>query len=331
MKRTLLLIAFIFFITINGNSQSYGFTKTTANYTAITNSISINNGVIWDDPDYSIPTGFTYQLFGSSYDSIYMGVGLGGYIVPSKDLSRLPMPLILLTSADLVDRGELSSNNISLSPLSYSTSGNVGSRIFKLQYNNAGFYNDIYTNQGLSTDYINMQMWIYESNGNIEYHFGASNVTQPFLDYDGSGPSHGLSPSIDIPTAKLSNNSILLTGLANSPNAVIDSTYIKVNGTPPNGTVYRFINGGTVSVKELLQSNQINLAIYPNPTTQAVSMNIDQNDLISNIVSIYNMNGQLVSIKEYQSNIEVSELNNGTYFLEVFTKEGRGVAKFIKQ
>ena len=48
-------------------------------------------------------------------------------------------------------------------------------------------------------------------------------------------------------------------------------------------------------------------------------------------VSIYNVNGQLVSIKEYQSQIDVSELNNGTYFMEVITKDGRGVSKFIKQ
>lgn len=331
MKKTVLFIVSAFLISFSASSQTYGFLKTTGTYTNLTNTTSVNNGQIWDDPNYSFPTSFTYQLFGNTYDSIFMGVGLGGYLIPSKDLSAIPMPLILLTSADLVDRGELSLNNLSISPISFTTIGTSGNRIFKLEYRNAGFYNDIFTNQGVSTDFINMQVWIYESSGNIEYHFGPNNVTQPIISYDGLGPSHGLSPNLNVNSSDLSNNSILLTGLANSPSAVIDSTYLRVDGTPANGTIYRFVNGGAVSVLEFTKSDKLSFGVFPNPAITNITLDIEQKELISNVVSIYSVNGNLIGIKGFEKNINVSDLNSGTYFLEVLTEQGRAIAKFVKK
>lgn len=332
MMKKLLFITTAFLTTAVGvNAQTYGFTKTTATYSDLTNATSLNNGQVWDDPDLSISTGFSYQLYGNAYDSLYLGFGVGGTYSTSRLFFSSPFPAIFMTTADLIDRGYDSPNQVSVSPISYKVEGTAGSRIFKLEFKNAGFYEDLNANQGVSTDYINMQLWLFENSGNIEYHFGPNSVTQPLLVYDTTGPAHGLSSNIDVFNFQISKNSIFLEGAANNPTAFQDSAFRVVNGTPPNGTVYRFINGGTVSVDELIQSNQINLSIYPNPTTKVVSMNIDQSDLISHTVSIYNVNGQLVSIKEYQSQIDVSELNNGTYFMEVITKDGRGVSKFIKQ
>jgi hypothetical protein len=331
MKKSLLLLTSVVLFVWNTKAQTYGYVTTSATYTDLTNSTSINNGQVWDDPDTSIAVGFTYQLFGNNYDSLYFGLGVGASLTPTKNLMSNPLPIIFLSSADIIDRGENSPNQVSLSPISYRTEGTVGSRIFKLEYKNAGFFDELYSGSGTSTQFINMQLWIYESSGDIEYHFGPSNVTQPSLVYDSVGAVHALIPNLDYLNQVISTNSILLEGPADNPTPFKDSTLRVVTGTPSNGTVYRFINGGSVSVKELVKNaDQLTFELFPNPVVDFITMNLEVTDLISNVISIYNTNGQLVSIKGFEKRINLSDLSQGTYFVEAITKEGRAIAKFIK-
>ncbi len=75
-----------------------------------------------------------------------------------------------------------------------------------------------------------------------------------------------------------------------------------------------------------------NLKIYPNPTTGIINFEtpIPEN---SNI-SIYNIQGKLVrsvSISEFTSNFNVSDLNNGIYFIKIYNdKMNSGVYKVVK-
>ncbi len=331
MKKTLLIICSVVILGLNLNAQTYGYATTSATYTDLTNASTINNGQVWDDPDTAIATGFTYQLFGNNYDSLYLGFGVGATFTTSENLQSQPAPFIFLSSADIIDRGENSMNQVSLSPISHKVEGTTGNRIFKLEYKNAGFYEELYSGNGNSTQFINMQLWIYETSGDIEYHFGPSNVTQPFLVYDSIGAIHGLVPDVDLITGSASLNSIFLEGSANNPIPFKDSTLRVVNGTPSNGTVYRFINGGNVSLNELTKTNQLSFSVFPNPTTDYISIDLALNDLVSTIVSIYDINGKFVSIKGFEKTINISDLEAGTYFLEIITKDGRGIAKFMKQ
>tara|TARA_R110002049_G_scaffold171016_3_gene337613 strand:- start:6194 stop:7189 length:996 start_codon:yes stop_codon:yes gene_type:complete len=330
MKKTLLFIASAFLIALNANSQTYGYATTSATYTNLVNPTSVNNGMTWDDPDTSISTGFTYQLFGNNYDSLYFGFGLGSYLTPLRNPFAQIIPIIGLSSADIIDRGAFSTSQTSLSPISTKVEGASGNRIFKLEFRNAGFYGDL-DDDGISTDFINMQLWIYENSGDIEYHFGPSNVSQPLLAYDTVGAVHSLIPNVDIFNGQVSPNSILLEGPANNPIAYKDSSFRVVTGTPASGTVYRFINGGSVSLKELVKNaDQLTFEVFPNPAVDFISLNLELTDLISNVVSIYNMKGQLVSIKGFEKRINLSDLNQGTYFIEAITNEGRAIAKFVK-
>ena len=86
---------------------------------------------------------------------------------------------------------------------------------------------------------------------------------------------------------------------------------------------------GTASIKE--QNAVKALAIYPNPTSTAISLPIAANELL-----VYNSFGQVVlQAKEIvaQQPILVSQLNSGLYFVAVFDKEKNkiGVGKFYKE
>jgi len=72
----------------------------------------------------------------------------------------------------------------------------------------------------------------------------------------------------------------------------------------------------------------IDFSIYPNPTTDNLYIN-QMNNLTK--VEIINMNGQLVFSKNKNlEKINVSRLQNGMYFLKVFTENGSNSKKFVK-
>ncbi|MDO5655921.1 MAG: hypothetical protein Q4G27_07255 [Flavobacteriaceae bacterium] len=85
-----------------------------------------------------------------------------------------------------------------LSPISYVLEGEIGTRIFKMQYSNIGFREDIEANN-ISTDFANFQLWLYESTNIIEVHFGESLITDNSLDFQGNpGPFVALIPEFQI-------------------------------------------------------------------------------------------------------------------------------------
>ena len=80
--------------------------------------------------------------------------------------------------------------------------------------------------------------------------------------------------------------------------------------------------------RELLET----ISIYPNPTADKVTLNSERFTL--NNVMVYDINGQLVcklSINDMTSDIDLSELRPGTYFLHVSTDRGNAVMKVVKK
>jgi len=87
---------------------------------------------------------------------------------------------------------------------------------------------------------------------------------------------------------------------------------------------------------ELLSSENFNensFAIYPNPATTI--LNIENNDVIITNISIYDISGRLVysnkSITSEVSNINIQNLNEGIYFINIMDEQDRILTKrFIK-
>lgn len=85
----------------------------------------------------------------------------------------------------------------------------------------------------------------------------------------------------------------------------------------------------------ITSTNDINktdaLAVYPNPTTDLVFLRADAN---ITEVRVSNYLGQLVEVyqmNETQSNIDMSQYNDGVYFLEVTTTGGVHTIKVVKK
>ncbi len=78
------------------------------------------------------------------------------------------------------------------------------------------------------------------------------------------------------------------------------------------------------------RNNTLSLKIFPNPVSSMIQFNFAQSVLVQNVV-ILNMNGQKVKEVTEASAIDVSELPNGLYFVQVTTNQGTSTQKFIKQ
>ena len=128
-------------------------------------------------------------------------------------------------------------------------------------------------------------------------------------------------------------NGITLVGL-NTPNlnkswSVLNYINGKVYTLIFNGTsigLYRFNTGIILSNTSF--SNAEKITIVPNPTSNY--LNIDSEKEIKSI-NVIDVAGRVTSIKNFTNNkIDVSNLSNGIYFIEVQTNDGAFKSKFIK-
>lgn len=78
-----------------------------------------------------------------------------------------------------------------------------------------------------------------------------------------------------------------------------------------------------------LTENELNIGIYPNPVNNYLHLNTNEN---VNEITIYNVLGVMVYHNDSFSgnSINVSELHNGIYFLNIKTDNGNVVKRFLK-
>ena len=155
-------------------------------------------------------------------------------------------------------------------------------------------------------------------------------------------------PSYKIYRGTSPSNMTLLTTLASTLNSYTDQT-------PPTGYVYYQIeavnpNPCTPSKKVVNSSksniasnnvatgiynyvdNAINISIYPDPATDKLT--IDASQSIPKSIEILNIEGQIIKVitgSSNKTNVDISELPSGLYFVKVQTEKGIAVKKFIKE
>lgn len=74
------------------------------------------------------------------------------------------------------------------------------------------------------------------------------------------------------------------------------------------------------------------ISVYPNPATSIVNLS-SKDGLTFENVTIVDVNGRTVktiTVNQTQSQINVSDLTSGVYFINIETNEGKAVKKFIK-
>jgi hypothetical protein len=171
------------------------------------------------------------------------------------------MSYFYLSACDLIDRGY--DSGTSLSPLSYKVEGNTGSRILKIEWKNVGSYDE-----GAPYNmFMNFQMWLYEGTNIIEYHYGPSMINNPFVFYyEETGAYIGFLTIDDVNYDFL--NIHLLNGPAATP--VLSVNEAAINGTPANGTIYRF-SPVTLDISAISAVSS-SVSLYPNPAGDIVEI-----------------------------------------------------------
>jgi hypothetical protein len=186
---------------------------------------------------------------------------------------------------------------------SYLIEGQPGNRIVKLQYKNVKFDHDM-----TGADRINFQVWLFETDNAVEVHYGPSTILNPDWDYyyQETGPYVGL---IDFKLKGPVANPVTDTAIGT-----------RLTGTPPNGTVYRFLPSGT-SVKQL-EYSEFKINVYPNPANDVLYLPQSAEATILDITG-----KKIAQTKTSNQNaIDISSLTPGIYILRTKT----GYASFNK-
>ena len=322
MKKSFFLSVFVF-STIYLNAQStYIFQTENLPYQNLNGGISLNNGEIWDDPAYTIPLGFDFVLGELSYNTIYFPAdGLGAVLTTFHSLEFGSTGIIMPIGQDVVDLGE--TTGTSLSPISYKIEGSNGNHILKVEWNNAGFWDDPY-----SSDFMNFQVWLYEGTNILEYRYGPSQIDTPLESYEEEeGPIVVFAPLIDNDNEVFAQDGYFLTGDPANPNVIVltddNEPEGSLVGNIPNGTVYRF-TPQSLSVDDFTQND---FRIYPNPSSDYLNIVTHSSDYN---FSVYNSLGQKMVVKKNDDRLDISNLSNGIYFINIETETGSVTTKFIK-
>lgn len=332
-KNCSLLILCLFYTAAQSQTFPYYFSTTEGVYTPLVNGTSVNNGQVWDDPEILAPLGFDFTFWGTTIDQVYMlpDFAINAFGVPPPAQSS---PLIISYGADLVDRGFDDDN--SLSPISFLTEGVVGSRIFKLEFSNAGFYNDDNDN-----DFVNTQLWLYEGSNDIEIHFGPSQTSSVGEDlYDGySGPIIGFIKKYNYSGFMFDELWYLYGPPANPELKYItydnaDTLQYTLFNSPANGRIYRF---STTQVGATLPASadqlvQVSPTLVQDICLVKIASELSAQDLqyqvldqLGKPVSAGNLNNQIETIN-------TARFGPGMYYVHVSNKGATvAVKKIIKQ
>lgn len=289
-QKTLLITVFVL-LNFASKAQFYAFAKSTGTYTELSGATTLLNGN-WDDFSMSFKTPFTFRYFTLNiFDSIEVTDWAGIYF------NNINNGLFDIYSTNLNSRG----NN--KSPVSYLTTGITPNRILKVQYKNAGFVADAPN----FSDSVNFQLWIYETSNIIEFRYGPNQVKSTSFNGE-NGPYVQVADPLSIST-----NFIVLEGNPASPTVrtsnIASSTTL--NGSPANGTIYRFTPSQFHTGITDKQNNQSNISA------------IDK-------VVILSMSGQIITSFSGNEIVDLNYLPSGIYIMQSYSKDGIVTTKFAR-
>jgi len=141
-----------------------------------------------------------------------------------------------------------------------------------------------------------------------------------------------LDKTTGIPTFYNTSNS----GLPNNwvYSITIDNSGTKWMGVYSGGLAAYNENGIPVSIKEDI-ATEYNLKVFPNPSSDQITLELLHNTATKNTyLTIYNINSQQLlhqEITEPKTQIDISTLPSGVYFVRMTNERTVQVGKFIKQ
>ena len=357
MRTKQLLLSLLFLSGIINAQVNYYFEQFTNSYENLEDPISLTGGMIWDDPEFTIPVDIDFNFFNNQY-TYETGLGADLYLISPLDtpynlnegyhnLGIMPM------SADLADRAyndDLDNEYEpgGLSPVSYKVIGEEGSHILKIEWNNVGFLEN-----ESNSYYMNFQLWLYEGSDMVEVHYGPSNVPDEFFsweesitgmghfeyDFDGSYVNVETKGFIIVESNVPGDYELININRSQSYEIqwdwdVYEAIYdfqnpnYALTSVPENGTVFRFYPEYAIIGMDEIESV---IKMHPNPATDVLYLENDEQVLTK--YQIVSLDGRILKTgtsSEQKIQLDISDLNTGLYFVRG-TKNGAQFTKTISK
>jgi hypothetical protein len=316
-------------------AQSYSFTTFKDVYVKLPNDKkdvrSPTGGKAWGtEMNAGAMTEFPVGILGHSCTLIDMG-SQSIQSEGSKGDSTSPLVYTLYyTGNGLVDRNYDPSKSYeelgpSISQVSSFTAGELGNRIFKIEYDNVKLKNS------RATDSIFFQVWFYEGSNIIEMRYGPSSITTPKEELSPFSTKNEYTIGFVNFGPKQANSAtevLYLTGDPNNPQMNYRDHWVDdlfMHDYPKNGTVYRFIPTKT---NDIQKKYAVNMEVFPNPATDVLYIKVDEDaDAV-----LYDISGKIILEQELvagQQSLAISGVNQGIYLLKVQTVKGIASKKIL--
>jgi hypothetical protein len=296
-------------------------------YSPLINQTSLTQGIPYDDPEYIVPIGFDFDYLGYTYQTLYFaGVDSYGMELEFRGIDNTyPVCRISPCMLDIID-GQYNVEGKADSDIRYEVVGPPGNQIFKLEWDNVAFYNE-------GAPYsmrLDVQMWLYQSSGIIEFRYGPRTELDydVILDYTGVPVMFMRDVNQDDGTWEAAQ---ALLGSPEDPEFTDIQDDFDLNGSlyldalPDNGVVYTF-SPLLVNIKESDKEMQI----FPNPADETLYIKTDT--FINQQVALYNSQGQMLTTVQLRNSLERLDIRNlpaGVYFLNIFDKNNSHVEKVV--
>jgi hypothetical protein len=183
---------------------------------------------------------------------------------------------------------------------------------------------------------LNSKLFYYLSNGRIDslvsYRYTGTDSTRSAVRtfYYSNGLDSVLENSLNVTTGQFVVNGrflVLQKENGKTKEWALESRQTATDPFQRNATI-TYSNGPASSIGENNIEDQI--SIYPNPTTESINISSNNQSLVKSI-SILNMNGQLLKQVSNASMLDIQDLANGLYFIQITTNKGTSTQKFTKQ
>ena len=221
----------------------------------------------WDDPEEMLPIPFDMVIWGDTC-TFLATANVGEMIFGAGQANHLIAPVL----SDICDVAPADSTRQDVSEIRHTLEGEAPNRVFKVEYNNVGFYPEVYNFEDTvvqAAQRATYQVWLHET-GTITFHYGPNTVTDFALLADGFLNSAGLIGNFD--PYSYSGTLLMAEGEADAPafqttNDIYGWVYGGAQGWgntwPSEGTGYVFNPIQPTGIE--MPETALSLSAYPTP------------------------------------------------------------------
>lgn len=327
MKKILLSISFLFVMNSfqAQNIYNYGFNTTTlTGWTKVNMTSSPSSAGAWKVPAYAAVTVNTPTVPANPFGTTVIANGSSSPIPDGQAGGANSFAVVGKLSTSITTTAGTTLSNWLLTPSFTLENGNVVS---------------FYTRNGTASSSTNAA-----KADRLEFRMSTNGAfsTEPSLGNTDVGDYTNVLVQVN-PTQTLSGYptswtkySYTITGFSGPTECKFAFRYFVTNGGA-NATKSDIIGIDTFSIDTTdLATNQNfdrDFSVFPNPATNVVTVLNKKGDLIKNI-EITDLNGRIISSlneNTISSDIHISSLTSGIYFLKVQTENGLATTKLIKE